>query len=87
MSRGPLKGIVSIIDTDNGIEVASKYLRPDGTFDFDLIEGSHYALLIQSPDFFSVEKQFILKGDTVMKLLTNSIDYRLPLIFKNIEFE
>ena len=87
VSSKPLKGIVSIIDTDNGIEVASKYLRPDGSFDFELIQGSHYAMLIQSPDFFSVEKQFILKGDTVMKLLTNSIDYKLPLIFKNIEFE
>jgi flagellar motor protein MotB len=87
VSSKPLKGIVSIIDTDNGIEVASKYIRPDGTFDFELIEGSHYAMLIQSPDFFSVEKQFALKGDTVMTLLTNSIDYKLPLIFKNIEFE
>ncbi|HEX8659150.1 MAG TPA: OmpA family protein [Hymenobacter sp.] len=87
VSSKPLKGIVSIIDTDNGIEVASKFIRPDGTFDFELIEGSHYALLIQSPDFFSVEKQFALKGDTVMTLLTNSINYKLPLIFKNIEFE
>jgi outer membrane protein OmpA-like peptidoglycan-associated protein len=34
-----------------------------------------------------VEKQFALKGDTVMTLLTNSIDYKLPLIFKNLEFE
>ena len=87
MSSKPLNGIVSIIDTDNGIEVASKFIRPDGTFDFELIEGSHYAMLIQSPDFFSVEKQFALKGDTVMTLLTNSIDYKLPLIFKNLEFE
>lgn len=87
VSSKPLKGIVSIIDTDNGIEVASKFIRPDGTFDFELIEGSHYAMLIQSNDFFSVEKQFALKGDTVMTLLTNSIDYKLPLIFKNLEFE
>ena len=87
VSSKPLKGIVSIIDTDNGIEVASKFIRPDGTFDFELIEGSHYAMLIQSPDFFSVEKQFALRGDTVMTLLTNSIDYKLPLIFRNIEFE
>ncbi|HEX8505402.1 MAG TPA: OmpA family protein [Hymenobacter sp.] len=87
VSSKPLKGIVSIIDTDNGIEVASKFIRPDGTFDFELIEGSHYAMLIQSPEFFSVEKQFALKGDTVMTLLTNSINYKLPLIFKNIEFE
>jgi flagellar motor protein MotB len=87
VSRKPLSGIVSIIDLDNGIEVASKYLRPDGSFDFQLIDGSRYAMLIQSPDFFSVEKQFALKGDTVMTLLTNSIDYKLPLIFKNLEFE
>jgi hypothetical protein len=87
VSSKPLKGIISIIDLDNGIEVASKYLRPDGSFDFELMEGGHYAMLIQSPDFFSVEKQFQLKGDTVMTLLTNSIDYKMPLIFKNIEFE
>ncbi|GAB2454462.1 hypothetical protein GCM10011375_01930 [Hymenobacter qilianensis] len=87
VTKKPLGGIVSIIDTDNGIEVASKYLRPDGSFDFDLIEGSRYVMLIQSPDFFSVEKQFELKGDTLMRLLTNSIDYRLPLIFRNIEFD
>ena len=87
VSSKPLKGIVSIIDTDNGVEVASKYIRPDGSFDFELMEGSHYAMLIQSPDFFSVEKKFELKGDTVMSLLTNSIDYKLPLIFKNLEFE
>ena len=87
VSSKPLKGIVSIIDLDNGVEVASKFIRPDGTFDFELMEGSRYAMLIQSTDFFSVEKQFALKGDTVMTLLTNSIDYKLPLIFKNIEFE
>ena len=87
VSNKPLNGIVSIIDTDNGVEVASKFIRPDGTFDFELMEGSHYAMLIQSNDFFSVEKQFALRDDTVMTLLTNSINYKLPLIFKNLEFE
>ena len=87
VSHNPLRGVVSVIDTDNGIEVASKYLRADGSFDFELIEGSHYALLIQSDNFFSVEKQFALTGDTTMTLFTNSINYKLPLIFKNIEFE
>lgn len=87
VSSKPLKGMVSIIDLDNGIEVASKYLRADGSFDFELMEGSHYAMLIQSPDAFSVEKKFELKGDTVMRMLTTSIDYKLPLIFKNVEFE
>jgi flagellar motor protein MotB len=87
VSQKPLNGIVTIVDTDNGIEVAAKYLRPDGSFDFDLIEGSHYVMIIQSPDFFSLEKKFALQGDTVMKLMTNSIDYGLPLIFRNIEFD
>ena len=87
VNNKPLKGLISIIDLDNGIEVASKYLRADGSFDFELMDGSHYAMLIQSPDAFTVEKQFALKGDTVMTLLTNSIDYKLPLIFQNIEFE
>ncbi|WBA40242.1 OmpA family protein [Hymenobacter canadensis] len=87
VSRRPLGGIVTIVDTDNGIEVAAKYLRPDGSFDFDLIDGSHYVMIIQSPDFFSLEKKFELRGDTVMKLMTNSIDYGLPLIFRNIEFD
>ena len=87
VTNKPLNGTISIIDTDNGIEVASKYLRPDGSFDFDLIEGAHYVMLIRSPDFFTVEKQFDLKSDTLMKLMTASFDSRLPLIFRNIEFE
>ncbi|WP_078012194.1 OmpA family protein [Hymenobacter sp. CRA2] len=87
VTQKPLNGIVSIIDVDNGIEVASKYVRPDGTFDFDLIDGSKYVMLIQSPDYFTVEKKFDLKADTVMKLMTTSIDYNIPLIFKNIEFD
>ncbi|UOR05681.1 OmpA family protein [Hymenobacter aerilatus] len=87
VTNKPLNGIVSIIDTNNGIEVASKYLRPDGSFDFDLMEGSHYVMLIRSPDYFTVEKQFDLKSDTLMKLMTASFDSSLPLIFRNIEFE
>ncbi|GAA4375477.1 OmpA family protein [Hymenobacter koreensis] len=87
VTQKPLGGIVSIIDVDNGIEVASKYIRPDGTFDFDLIDGSKYIMLIQSPDYFTVEKKFDLQADTVMKLMTTSIDYNIPLIFRNIEFD
>ena len=87
VTQKPLNGIISIIDVDNGIEVASKYVRPDGSFDFDLIDGSKYVMLIQSPDYFTLEKKFDLKADTVMKLMTTSIDYNIPLIFKNIEFD
>ncbi|WP_400193812.1 OmpA family protein [Hymenobacter sp. B81] len=87
VTQKPLGGIVSIVDVDNGIEVASKYIRPDGSFDFDLIDGSKYVMLIQSPDYFTVEKKFDLQADTVLKLMTTSIDYNIPLIFRNIEFD
>ncbi|RNI31152.1 OmpA family protein [Rufibacter latericius] len=87
VTNRPLNGIISIIDLDNGIEVASKYLREDGSFDFDLIDNSRYMMLIQSSDFFSIEKEINLKEDTVMKIMTSLIDYSIPLIFKNLEFD
>ncbi|WP_192820085.1 OmpA family protein [Rufibacter sp. LB8] len=87
ITNKPLNGIISIIDLDNGIEVASKYLREDGSFDFDLIDNSRYMMLIQSPDFFSIEKEIDLKNDTVLKIMTTLIDYSIPLIFKNLEFD
>ncbi|PSR56209.1 hypothetical protein AHMF7605_23230 [Adhaeribacter arboris] len=87
VTNQPLTGIVSVIDLTNGIEVASKYIRKDGSFDFDLIDKNRYMLLIQSPDFFSVEKEIDLKQDTVFKIMTSAIDYKIPLIFKNIEFD
>ncbi|QMU29830.1 OmpA family protein [Adhaeribacter radiodurans] len=87
VTNKPLTGIVSVIDLTSGIEVASKYIRKDGSFDFDLIDQSRYMLLIQSPDFFSVEKEIDLKQDTIFKIMTTAIDYKIPLIFKNIEFD
>ncbi len=87
VTNKPLSGIVSVIDLTNGIEVASKYIRADGGFDFDLIDRNRYMILIQSPDFFSVEKEIDLQQDTVFKIMTTAIDYKIPLIFKNIEFE
>ena len=86
LTNKPLSGIISIIDLDNGIEVASKYLRDDGSFDFDLIDESRYMMIIQSPDYFTIEKNFDLKQDTLFQIMTTVIDYSLPLIFRNIEF-
>ena len=60
------KGIVSIIDLDNGIEVAPKYLRPDGTFEFQLINHSNYLLIIQGENFFRIEELFYLDTDTTL---------------------
>ena len=85
ITGSPFRGIVSVIDLTKGIEVAPKYLRPDGSFEFDLIDKSKYLLIIQGEDFFRVEKQINLNGDTVMHLRTPSIDFR-RLKFNSLEF-
>jgi hypothetical protein len=87
VSNKPLSGIVSIIDLDNGIEVSSKYLRPDGSFEFDLIDNSRYMLMIQGPDFFTLEREISLQQDTSITLMTTLIDYSIPMVFENIEFD
>lgn len=81
----PLKGIVSIIDLDEGVEVAPKFLRPDGTFDFSLINKRNYLLIIQGDDFFRIEELFFLDGDTEINRTTEPIESKLA--FKSLEFE
>lgn len=80
------KGIVSIIDLETGIEVAPRFMRSDGSFDFSLINDKKYLLVIQGEDFFRVEKQFELHGDTVFNLQTNSLAL-MKLQFKSVEFD
>jgi outer membrane protein OmpA-like peptidoglycan-associated protein len=81
----PLKGIVSIIDLDQGVEVAPKYLREDGTFDFELINKRNYLLIIQGDDFFRIEELFFLDGDKQMDRVAEPIEARIA--FKSLEFE
>lgn len=78
------QGIVSIIDLDTGIEVAPKYLRQDGTFEFDLIRDKNYLLVIQGDDFFRIEELFRLEGDMKMEHKTQSISKKLE--FTTIDF-
>ena len=52
----PLTGIVSVIDLEQGIEVAPRFLREDGTFDFSLINNRKYLLIIQGDEFFRMKK-------------------------------
>ena len=84
-TKKPFQGIVSIIDLDHGIEVAPKYLRPDGTFDFQLINKRNYLLIIQGDDFFRIEELFYLDGDTEMNRETDAIEPKIA--FKSLEFE
>jgi outer membrane protein OmpA-like peptidoglycan-associated protein len=80
------KGIVSVIDMDNGIEVAPKYMREDGSFEFDLINHNNYLLVIQGEEFFRIEKLIHLESDTVMEFEAPSIK-SLRIQFATIEFE
>ena len=81
----PFKGIISIIDMDNGIEVAPKYLRPDGTFAFELIDHNNYLLIIQGDEFFRIEEIFYMDGDKELHKEAEHISSKLD--FESVEFE
>ena len=78
-------GIVSIIDLDNGVEVAPKFLRPDGTFEFKLINNNNYLIIIQGEEFFRLEEVFFLSGDKTFNFETTPISSRIQ--FSNMEFD
>lgn len=84
-TKKPFKGIVSVIDMDKGVEVAPKFLRPDGTFDFHLINKRHYLLIIQGEDFFRIEELFFMDGDTEMHRETDPIESKIA--FSSLEFQ
>ncbi len=81
----PLKGIVSIIDLDEGVEVAPKHLDLQGQFQFDLINKRKYLLIIQGDEYFRIEEIFHLDGDTNVDLSTIKIEPKLE--FSSIEFD
>lgn len=84
-TQKPFTGIVSVIDMDKGVEVAPKYLRDDGSFDFDLINRRNYLLIIQGEEFFRIEELFFMDGDMEMHRETDPIESRIA--FSSLEFE
>ncbi len=82
----PYSGIVTVIDLDNSIEVTPRNIRPDGSYEFDLIDNNNYLMIIQGEDFFRIEKQFSLDGDTKMDFDIPKIKVK-RFVFENIEFE
>src|SRR5690606_2868845 len=84
-TKEPMKGIVSVIDLDKGVEVAPKFLRPDGSFDFSLINKRNYLLIIQGEDFFRIEELFFMDGDMEMHRETEPIESKIA--FHSLEFE
>ncbi len=81
----PLKGIVSIIDLDEGVEVAPRFLREDGQFNFELINRRNYLLIIQGDDFFRIEELFFLDGELQMDREADPIESKIE--FESLEFE
>jgi len=84
-TKRPFKGIVSVIDLDKGVEVAPKYLRDDGSFDFSLINKRNYLLIIQGDDFFRIEELFFMDGDMEINREAEPIESKIA--FKSLEFE
>ena len=81
----PMKGIVAIIDLDQGVEVAPKYLREDGSFDFSLINHRNYLLIIQGDEFFRIEEAFFMNGDQDVNKVAEPIESKIA--FQSLEFE
>lgn len=81
----PQNVVVSIIDLDEGVEVAPKFARDDGTFEFDLINQRNYLVVIQGDDFFRLEKMFFLDGETEYEGVIERIASKIE--FSSLEFE
>ena len=81
----PSKGIVSVVDLDQGVEVAPKFLREDGSYDFSLINRRNYLLIIQGDDFFRIEELFFMEGDREANHITDPIASKIA--FESLEFE
>ncbi|MBK5280432.1 MAG: OmpA family protein [Bacteroidia bacterium] len=81
----PMMGIVSIIDLDEGVEVAPKFIREDGKFDFSLINKRNYLLIIQGDEFFRIEEIFFMDGDTEINKIAEPIESKIA--FESLEFE
>jgi outer membrane protein OmpA-like peptidoglycan-associated protein len=81
----PMKGIVSVIDLDKNVEVAPRFLREDGSFDFSLINKRNYLLIIQGDEFFRIEEIFFMNGDVEINKVAEPIESKIA--FESLEFE
>jgi outer membrane protein OmpA-like peptidoglycan-associated protein len=67
------------------VEVAPKFIREDGTFDFNLINKRNYLLIIQGDEFFRIEEVFFLDGEREINKVAEPIESKLA--FQSLEFE
>jgi len=85
LTNVPFEGIVSIIDLDRGQEVAPRFLRSDGFFEFNLVNNRNYLLILQGDDFFRIEEVFYLDGPMELNTVTEPIASKMK--FESIEFD
>lgn len=85
LTGAPFQGIVSIIDLDRGQEVAPKFLKEDGSFEFDLVNQRNYLLILQGDDFFRIEEVFYLDGPMELNTVTQPLASKMK--FESIEFD
>lgn len=84
--ENPFKGVISIIDLDNQVEVAPINIRDDGSYEFDLVDENNYLMVVHGEDFFRLEQQFRLDGDTRMDIKIPRINVN-KFVFENLEFD
>ncbi len=73
------KGEVHLIDLDERVEIMPRYIRDDGSFEFELIRDRRYMVIVRGEKFFRLQEIFDISGDTEVALGVKSI--------KNIKFE
>lgn len=78
------QGIATVIDLEEGIEVAPRYIQEDGSFEFELIDKRRYLLIIEGDRLFSIEQVFYMDGNTDIQLSASSIEKKLT--FESIDF-
>ncbi|WP_281613855.1 OmpA family protein [Flammeovirga sp. SubArs3] len=79
------KGVVTIIDLSDRVEVAPKKIRDDGSFDFELVNEKKYLLVIEGDNFFQIEEIFFVEGDKHVQIPAISVNSSLS--FASIDFD
>lgn len=78
------QGKVTIVDMTEGTEIAPKYIRDDGSFEFALIKNREYLVIIEGDNFFNMNELFYLEKDTSVEFDAVPIN---NIVFNSIDFE
>ena len=79
------QGVVTVIDMDEGDEVAPRRTYDDGSFEFELIDKRNYLIIVEGDNFFDIEQVFYLEGDTTIDI--EATDVSSTISFESIDFE